>query len=292
MNILTFDIEEWSIEKDYHGNRSEKYIEYDRILDQILEILDTHNTKATFFCLGKIAADFSHVIRKIASQGHEIGSHSNSHKWVNKMTLSDFKDDTHRAISSLEDLIGKKVKSFRAPAFSIGKSNKWAFEVLSEYGIENDASIFPGMRDYGGFPHFKEQSPCRVVYNEAVINEFPVPTCKLPIINLDIAYSGGGYFRFLPYNFIKNKMDLSDYNMCYFHIGDLINEKSKLMSRKEYESYFKEKGPLFKRLSRYFKTNIGRGNSLKKMERLIQAFDYTSIEIFLSENKIDKQVEI
>lgn len=64
MNILTFDIEEWSIEKDYHGGRKAKYAEFDRLLDHILNQLSDHDIKATFFCLGKIALDFPHVIKK------------------------------------------------------------------------------------------------------------------------------------------------------------------------------------------------------------------------------------
>ena len=53
MNILSFDIEEWSLEKDYFGGHKEKYAEFDRLLDHILEQLNNYNIKATFFCLGK-----------------------------------------------------------------------------------------------------------------------------------------------------------------------------------------------------------------------------------------------
>ena len=75
MNILTFDIEEWVLEKEHFGNRREKYAKFDKTLDYILELLAANNQSATFFCLGKLALNFPHVIRKIASQGHEIGSH-------------------------------------------------------------------------------------------------------------------------------------------------------------------------------------------------------------------------
>ncbi len=198
MNILTFDIEEWSIEKEYNGGRKEKYVEYDRLLDHILEQLNIHNITATFFCLGKIAEEFPYVIKQIEAGGHEIGSHSHAHKWVNKMTPEEFREDTRQAVCALEDLTGTKVRSFRAPAFSIGESNKWAFEILSEFGIENDASIFPGSRDFGGFPNFTEQKPCIIDCNGVRINEFPIPLCSLPLIHKQLAYSGGGYFRLLP----------------------------------------------------------------------------------------------
>ena len=49
MRVLSFDIEEWYIEKHFKGGRKEKYCQYDKLLDWILDILDKSNSKATFF---------------------------------------------------------------------------------------------------------------------------------------------------------------------------------------------------------------------------------------------------
>lgn len=292
MNILSFDVEEWVIEKLYYGGRQNKYAEFDHILDIILETLSQNNTHATFFCLGKIATDFPYVVNKIVAEGHEIGSHSNAHKWVNKMMPNEFREDTHAAVSALEDLTGKKVKSFRAPAFSIGESNKWALEILAEAGIENDASIFPGVRDFGGFPNFNEQRPCVIEYNGYCLNEFPIPLYSLPVIGKQIAYSGGGYFRVLPLSFVKKQIVSSDYNMCYFHIGDLLTEKTPLKSRKDYETYFKESGSFHRRLLRYFKSNVGRKNALSNMQKLINTFPFISIEDYLNKITIKEIINL
>jgi len=292
MNLLSFDIEEWVLEKDHFGNRKEKYAEFDRTLDHILECLDKNKQSATFFCLGKLALDFPHVIKKIASNGHEIGSHSYAHKWVNKMSPDEFKEDTIAAIKALEDVTGEKVVSFRAPAFSIGESNKWAIEILAECGIRNDASIFPGVRDFGGFPTFNEQEPCKIEYHGCVLNEFPIPLYRLPIIGKDLAYSGGGYFRLLPLSFVKNRLNANDYNMCYFHIGDLLTEKGKLMTKEEYENYFKEPGTLKNRYLRYFKSNIGHGNAMKNLKRLLSSYNFSSISGFLKTNNVDKVISL
>ena len=290
MNILSFDIEEWAIEKIYRGGHQDKYAEFDRILDIILDSLAHNNTKATFFCLGIIARDFPQVIKKISSNGHEIGSHSNAHKWVNKMTPEEFRHDTQTAIAALEDLTGKKVKSFRAPAFSIGESNKWAIEILAEAGIENDASFFHGVRDFGGFPNFNEQKPCVVTYNGCHLNEFPIPLYPIPVIGKRIAYSGGGYFRMLPLSFVKKQIAASDYNMCYFHIEDLLTEQAPFQSREDFEAYFREPGSLQRRFVRYVKSNIGRRNALPNMQELIKTFPFTSIEDYLANNKLKELV--
>ena len=50
MNILTFDIEEWFLEKNFFGNRKEKYLAFDHYLNEILYNLEKRQKKATFFC--------------------------------------------------------------------------------------------------------------------------------------------------------------------------------------------------------------------------------------------------
>lgn len=276
MNILSFDIEEWYLEKKYHGDRTERYREFDDYLNRILVLLDCKNIKATFFCLGKLATDFPHVVKTIAGKGHEIGCHSDSHGWLNKMTEIEALEDTRKAVDALEQCIGEKVKSYRAPAFSIGDNNKWAFEVLAKCGIERDASVFPASRDFGGFHQFKENVPTMVSYNGIVIKEFPIPTAKL--FGKELAYSGGGYFRFFPLWFIKNQMQTSDYSMTYFHIGDLLPEVHKLQSREEYETYFKETGTLFNRCKRYVKGNFGKKSALAKLQHLLESADFMSMK--------------
>lgn len=276
MKIVSFDIEEWYIEKIYGSSRNEKYQEFDLYLKKILEVLEQHNTKATFFCLGKIATDFPEVIRVISEKGHEIGCHSNEHLWLTQMSQSQFKKDTHDAISALEDVCGQKVVSYRAPAFSIGQNNKWAIEILAEEGIERDASIFPAQRDFGGFASFPTDNPAKISYNGIVLKEFPI--CLTKLMGKEIAYSGGGYFRFFPFNFIQNRIAKSQYIMTYFHIGDLLHNNGGIMSRKEYETYFKESGTLQNRLSRYIKSNLGTKGAFDKMSKLIENNNFISLE--------------
>lgn len=276
MNILTFDVEEWYLEKKYHGDRTERYCEFDNYLNSILALLDRKDIKATFFCLGKLATDFPHVVKTIAEKGHEIGCHSDSHGWLNKMNEQEALEDTRIAVDALEQCIGQKVKSYRAPAFSIGENNKWTFEVLSKCGIERDASVFPASRDFGGFQQFKENVPTLISYRGTVIKEFPIPTAKL--FGKELAYSGGGYFRFFPLWFIKNQMRNRDYNMTYFHIGDLLPEARKFQSRQEYETYFKETGTLLNRSKRYVKGNLGKKKAFVKLQHLVESTDFVSLE--------------
>lgn len=275
MNILTFDIEEWYLNLQKEGPK-EKYAEYDNFFDDILNKLDIGKQKATFFCVGEMGRLFPEVVRKIHQCGHEVGCHSNIHTWLNKMTEAECREDTRCAVDSLEQCIGEKVKSYRAPAFSIGESNKWAFEILVENGIERDASIFPAARDFGGFPHFGQKSPCIVEYNGVRIKEFPICTTK--IMGKEMAYSGGGYFRFFPLKYVERQIKQAPYSMCYFHIGDLTPESHGVMSKAAYEAYFKEPGTIKARYSRYIKSNLGKKGAFQKMMELIDSIEFVSIE--------------
>ena len=276
MNILTFDIEEWFLEKELHGDRQERYREFDGYLSRILDLLDERDIQATFFCVGQMGVHFPHVIRRIAERGHEIGCHSDQHTWLNKMSREDAEKDTRTAIDALQQCIGKKVQSYRAPAFSIGGTNTWTFEVLAANGIECDASVYPARRDFGGFADFGYKSPVMIQAGDVKLKEFPI--CTTRILGHEMAFSGGGYFRFFPLWFVRNRMNTSDYNMCYFHIGDLIPESNHLQTREEYEAYFKEKGTWFNRYKRYFKSNAGKKHAFGKMEQLILKMPFMSIE--------------
>ncbi len=255
-NILSFDIEEWFVYRSLLGdfssdNRLEKY------LDIILHTLSNHNINATFFVLGAIARSHPYIVRKIFNAGHEIGCHSDVHKWITDLNESQFEADTNRAISSIEDVIGSKVLGYRAPAFSITSQNKWAFEILKKYGIEYDCSIFPAERDFGGFENFQIDTPAIIEYNGMQIKEFPIGITE--IFWKKIAYSGGGYFRLLPYERIKKIISSREYNMTYFHLRDFDKEQTRRIS------------------TRYFKEYYGIGSSMIKFQQLINDFSFMNI---------------
>lgn len=276
MNILTFDIEEWYLEKTYFGDHKRRYAEYDRYLDSILDVLDEREFKGTFFCVGGLGKYFPEVVKKIGERGHEIGCHSYQHTWLNKMSQEEAMEDTRMAVDVLEQCIGKKVKSYRAPAFSIGKTNKWAFDVLAECGITRDASVYPAERDFGGFSEFGHKSPTMVFGTHCQMKEFPI--CTIKKFGKELAFSGGGYFRFFPLGFVRKEMAKLDYNMTYFHIGDLVPVVPNVMTKEEYESYFKQPGTLKNRYVRYIKSNLGSKGAFEKMIKLIKSEEFVNLD--------------
>lgn len=244
MKILTFDIEEWfHIEMNPKFNVESKWNSYERRLDQnmdlVFELLEKHDQKATFFCLGWIAREYPHIIKRIDELGHEIGSHSDMHKIAYTLNRKEYSDDLERSIASLEEIIGKKIISYRAPAFSIKSENSWALDQLIEQGIKIDSSIFPAKRDFGGFDEFSTDEPCIIESANGELMEFPMNTHSL--FGQRFVFSGGGYFRFFPKWSLKKMMNSSEYVMGYFHPRDFdpdIPVIEELSIMRKFKSYY------------------------------------------------------
>ena len=184
MHILTFDIEEWFHILDHADTRSEaEWNKFESRIhancDRILDLLDRKKVKATFFCLGWVAEKYPEVIRKIDAAGYEIGTHSHMHQLAYEQDKKVFAADLSRSIQTLEDVIGKKVRSYRAPGFSLMQSNKWVFEALVAHGIEIDCSVFPAKRAHGGFEDFPTAQPSWVDLGGARLKEFPINLARV-----------------------------------------------------------------------------------------------------------------
>lgn len=266
MNILTFDIEEWfHIKFDFDFLDDSKIEKYENRIennvDYILNTLDNYKFKATFFCLGWIARKHPNILKEIDKRGHEIGSHSNSHKLAYHQSRKEFTEDLNISIQSIQQAIGKKVILYRAPSFSINNNNTWAFEEMSNQGIMIDCSIFPAKRKIGGYKNYSSTYPSKILTKKnQEIKEFPINTYK--IMSKRIIFSGGGYFRILPYYILQKMMKSSDYVMTYFHPRDFDPDQ-----------------PILDDISlmRYFKSYVGLSSSKKKFERLFNDFKFLSV---------------
>ncbi len=223
MNILTFDIEDWFHLLDIPATAdAASWSDFDpRIhgnLERLLETVLRHGHKATFFCLGWMAEKYPDVIRRIDELGFEVASHGHLHQLAYQQTPRQFRDDIVRSIRTLEDVTGRKVRCFRAPGFSVMRGMPWVFEVLVEQGIEYDSSIFPAPRGHGGFAGFGAVQPALIECAGGRLKEFPISLGSL--FGKRIVFSGGGYFRLLPYRTIQRMTRRSDYLMTYFHPRD------------------------------------------------------------------------
>jgi polysaccharide deacetylase family protein (PEP-CTERM system associated) len=275
MNILTFDIEEWFHILDNESTKSEdQWSNYEYRLeanvDRILSLLDEKDQSATFFVLGWVARKFPQVVRRIWESEFEIATHSDKHQLAYTQTRLQFAEDLKCSISSISDITGEKVTSYRAPGFSLTAENSWVFDVLIENGIEIDCSVFPAKRAHGGFESFGIAEPALVCRNGTKVKEFPINVRSY--LGRNLIFSGGGYFRLLPYVATKRLMNRAPYVMTYFHPRDFDPEQ-----------------PMIEDLSlvRKFKSYYGLKSAFSKLERLISDFEF--IDLREADRRVDWQ---
>lgn len=265
MNILTFDIEEWFHLLDFDATRTEdEWKRYEvRIhdnVDRVLDILDSTDTKATFFIIGWIAKTYPEVVRKIAKK-YQIGSHTMNHQLVWHQSPSEFKEDVTSSIKLLEDITGQKVECFRAPGFSIRESEAWAYDILYDAGIRYDSSVFPAHHAHGGMPSYGKAAPSIIKHNGVEMKEFPISAKQ--ILHKSLIFSGGGYFRLFPYPVIRQFAGSSkNYMLSYIHPRDLDAGQPVL-----------EGLPLTRR----FKSYVGLKGAEQKLRRFLSDYRFTDL---------------
>ena len=271
-NALTIDVEDY-----FQVSAFAPYIRRDewdslecrveRNVDRILEMLAGNRIHATFFTLGWIAERYPQLVRRIVAGGHELASHGYGHERASDLTQAAFSDDITRAKQLLEDLGGVEVRGYRAPSFSIGVNNLWAFDSLARAGYRYSSSIYPIKHDHYGMP----DSPRFAYRVGAGLLEVPVTTVRLMKRNLPS--SGGGYFRLLPYpvsRWLMRRVNTVDREpaIFYFHPWEIDPDQPRVA------------GVDAKSRFRHY-VNIGRNE--RRLQQLMQDFRWGRMDqIFLS----------
>lgn len=198
VNAMTIDVEDYFQVSAFapYIRRSEwdaRECRVERNVERILAMLERHDTRATFFTLGWVAERYPQLVRRIVDGGHELASHGYGHQRASDLSRDAFDDDVQSAKKVLEDIAGVAVQGYRAPSFSIGEGNLWAFDSLARAGYRYSSSIYPIRHDHYGMP----DAPRFAHRVASGLLEVPVTTLRLRGRNLPS--SGGGYFRLLPY---------------------------------------------------------------------------------------------
>ena len=231
-NALTIDVEDYFQVSAFapHIARSEWNTcecRVERNINCVLQMLADHDTKATFFTLGWIAERYPELVRLIVAQGHELASHGYGHERVTDQSEEAFFTDIHLAKIILEDLSGMAVQGYRAPSFSIGSANLWAFDCLARAGYRYSSSVYPIRHDHYGMP----DSP-RFAY-EVRPGLIEIPITTLRVLKRNLPSSGGGYFRLLPYvvsRWMLGRVNASDREsgVFYFHPWEIDTEQPRI----------------------------------------------------------------
>lgn len=273
-NALCVDLEEWwcseFLTKYLPEEKEEQVVE---AVMPLLELLDKHNTKATFFVLGIVAEKHPELISAIHEKGHEIASHGYSHKTLYELGEEKFEEEIEKSVRLLKSITGEKPIGFRAPSFSLDNSTKWALKVLIENGFKYDASIFPIKTNLYGVPK-APLYPYRPLLEDVTkedtnssIIEFPMTVLKLGI---NIPVAGGFYLRVLPFWFVKwalRRVNKERPAIIYVHPWETYSKTPRLRN-----------APLFSKFVTYY----GIHSTLEKFELLLQEFEFSPVKEVLS----------
>jgi polysaccharide deacetylase family protein (PEP-CTERM system associated) len=271
-NALTVDVEEY-----FHAeNLREAYPpeDWDRLesrveepLERLLERFRAHAVRATFFVLGWLAERRPSIVPRLLRDGHEVASHGYLHEPLYRLDREALAADLEHAARAIVLPPGRRLRGYRAPSFSITPRTRWALDVLAGAGYEYDSSIFPIRHDRYGDPR-APIVPHRLDVGGRRIIEAPPAVLRVLRRNLPVA--GGGYLRLFPWRLCAAgimRLNASGAPaVVYLHPWDLDPAQPPHLGV-----------PLVRR----FRHRVGAGRLLEKLERLLDRFPFTTLEVVL-----------
>ncbi len=204
-HAFTVDAEDWpQLMCSYLGRGSEVSDQFVASIERALDLLDTLDMRATFFVVAPHAAERPEIVREVVARGHEVASHGQRHAKMHTFHPREFRDDLRRSIDTLEDIVGEKVRGYRAPFFSMMPAQCWAWEVMLDCGLDYDSSLTTLLWQSEGIALPDGPFVCDLPGGREII-EAPALARKVgPITGRLI---GGRTLRVLPSSVTRSHMD-------------------------------------------------------------------------------------
>ena len=114
-------------------------------LPPLLDLLDRHAVKASFFIPGMTADRYPDAIREIHRRGHELGSHGYAHKPPATLSATEEKHELVRGMEALSNITGVKPVAWRSPSW------EWSdrtLDYLLDAGVTISANFHDRVRPY------------------------------------------------------------------------------------------------------------------------------------------------
>jgi polysaccharide deacetylase family protein (PEP-CTERM system associated) len=271
-SIFSIDVEDWF---NLSGTGFEPPVSQwdqlesriERNLGALLELLAERGSTATCFVIGYFAKRFPHLVRDAVAAGHEIASHSYFHRLIYDMSAEEFYQDAVASRKLLEDICGKPVRGYRAPAFSVTERTPWFFDRLAAAGYEYDSSVFPAPHQTGGLAT-AQLAPHRIETAAGALTEFPITVVR--VLQQPMCFFGGGYLRLFPYRLIRSmgRRALGENRpiVFYIHPREIDPDQPRL--------------PLSRR--RRFTCYVNLRSTRPKLEHILRDFQVSSFEKYIA----------
>ncbi|MCM1369224.1 MAG: polysaccharide deacetylase family protein [Candidatus Amulumruptor caecigallinarius] len=209
--LLSFDTEEFDVPKergvDISLEDSMRISDYGT--NKILDILDSNNVRATFFCTTTFAKNAPATIRRILAGGHEIAAHGCDH-WRPKPS------DVAESKRVLEEITGKPVLGYRQPRmFPVSETE------IKRCGYLYNSSLNPTFIP-GHYMHLDKPRTPFIVDGVLQIPASVTPLVRFPMFWLAYHHLPGSLYRLLAKRVIRH----DGYFTTYFHPWEFFNSGS------------------------------------------------------------------
>jgi len=173
-------------------------------LPQILDLLESHGIRATFFIPSWVAETYPEGARAIAAAGHEIGAHGERHESPSELAPEEEARVLKSSRAALEKITGIRAIGYRAPS--------WALSPVTLELIAREGFIYSSNLMDADLPYVHERPaglvelPVSWVLDDAAHFWFDESSWDKPIVSaasvlaiwkeeFEAAYEQGGYFN-------------------------------------------------------------------------------------------------
>lgn len=223
--VLTMDVEDW-YHLDYFDRRSCDVRQ--SLLDGVevyRQLIAREGLVSSYFVLGELARGLAPLLRELAAEGQDVGSHGWDHRRPLTLTLEAVAEDLRRSKEELEEVLQRSVPGYRAPCFSLDRPRLEAVRaagfVYDSSRIEFGAHPLYGTIDLTGFEKVGGE-----IYRHGSFFEFEVSTLRR--WGRQIPVSGGGYLRLLPWAatryLVKRYLAEHELYVLYIHPFELSRQ--------------------------------------------------------------------
>jgi hypothetical protein len=281
VGLLTIDLEDYRRQELRDHRRQDEPPHADEVrrqLDHVMAVLETCDARATFFSVGRLAAELSSGVWGAITARHRIGCHGYEHLSVESLGRMGFEEDLRVAKDALENASGQPIVSYRAPYFSGERCDPWFGETLTRLGFALDSS----RRLRSPPPAFQGTLPLPGA--GGTVREVPLPSIGYGSKRITVI--GGSYFRLLPMRWIIRLLEWAQARdfipMVYLHPYDL-DPTSAPLEYERFRHWFPRLGDQIRRL--------GRRTAVMKLRSLARIYEFRPIESLIEPQGIAPQAD-
>jgi polysaccharide deacetylase family protein (PEP-CTERM system associated) len=271
--LATFDIEDWFHAENVRAslptaNPDSLEARIEPNAHELLDILAGAGVRSTMFVLGWVAERYPTIVRRIVDEGHELASHTHLHRNLNQLSRDEVVRELAQAKDALEQVSGLAVRGVRAPNFSVSDE---VLDVLAEAGYWYDSSYF-GFAQHDRYGHISMTIDAHAPVVEVRPGLLEIQMTRVPIGPLLVPWSGGAYFRLIPYPVFRRgvakQLRSTSWFTFYLHPWELDAE---------------ETAPPGMSRSLRFRAYTGRARVRRDLRRLVSEFGSSRIDEALSD---------